>query len=1003
MAFGQPAATESFVARTWTRAEGLPNDSVTAVLQASDGFLWVGTQSGLVKFDGASFKPVGLYGSTNTGLRITDMCEDRQNRIWIGTEQLGLFCCSNGITRRIGAAGDITSPITALARGERNDLWVGTRKGLGLWNGQDLRWFTAKDGLPEEAISSICVASTLRSAATEDGRSGKVWITGHSGVYLYRDGQLAKYHFATESQGRSPEFLGVFEDQQRELWAFGDTYLIKLGEGRRFNYFRNGQISSARIWSFHEGRDGRLWIGTSGKGLFQFTGEGFRPVVLRNGVVPNDVRSIFQDRERNIWLGTDGGGLVQLRQERLRILGEVEGLPDTHASGIAQATTNQVLVSFLSEGAFIGDGEHFAPYGPPDLVSAEQFVHTLCRANNGDTWFGSASGGLLCLHKNRVVTFDSDSALAGTPVTYLQASARGDVWAGTLSGRVYACGHPDLQAAGSVDAGVTAMLRTLSDQLYVGTAAGSVWQLRKEGFVPVFSKTPPNASAITSLCEDSEGRIWVASCTNGLYCLHGGNVTCWPATQGLTGLRIYGLITDLEDNLWLTTSEGLALAEKPDLNEALESGTFTEPRMLEHLSISEVESGGGPSALRARDGSLWFILRGQVIHVDPRIWRPPKTIPAVFLESVRVNDGELRRVAVERGLAGSGGPANAVRLPAHVHGLDLQFTAPFLSSPERTRFRYRLEGLDTDWIEANPLDRRAHYGVIPSGSYCFRAIAANSEGVWNRQGVAFSFIVPIPLWRQPWVLTLEFATLAGVVAWIVRYVSHRRLQLRLIALEHSEEMSRERMRIAQDMHDEIGSKLARISYLSEVVKTQASGMPHAMEVVDSLAKTARDLLHSLGRMVWAVNPRNDSLENLASYLNRYAAEYFQNTPIRCQLVIPTQLPPVPLSAEVRHNIFLSFEEALTNAMKHSGATRVDVGLGVRDGRLKIEITDDGRGFDPATKASANNDGDNGLGLQGLQRRMQSIGGTCEIGSSPGQGTRVVLSFDLPQSHAGEND
>lgn len=270
---------ETFIARTWTTTEGLPNNSVTAVLQAGDGYLWVGTQSGLVKFDGASFNPVWLSGATNAGLRITDMCEDRQGRIWIGTEQQGLFCSSNRVTRRVDAGGTIASPITTLALGDTNDLWVGTRKGLGLWNGKTLRWFTSKDGLPEEAISSVCVA-----------RSGKVWITAHSGVYLYRDGQLAKYHFTTESQGRSPQFLGMFEDQQRELWAFGDTYLIKLDEGRRFNYFRNGQISSARIWSFHEGRDGRLWIGTSGKGLFQFTGDGFRPVVFRNGAVPSDVR-----------------------------------------------------------------------------------------------------------------------------------------------------------------------------------------------------------------------------------------------------------------------------------------------------------------------------------------------------------------------------------------------------------------------------------------------------------------------------------------------------------------------------------------------------------------------------------------------------------------------------------------------------------------------------------------------------------------------------------------
>jgi signal transduction histidine kinase/ligand-binding sensor domain-containing protein len=988
MGLAQPVSSEKFVARTWTKAEGLPNDSVTAVLQSSDGYLWVGTQGGLVKFDGASFKPVPLDYFTNTDVRITDMCEDRQNRIWVGTEKQGLFCCSNGTNRQVATERKIDSPITTLALGENDEIWVGTRKGLCLWNGKKLRWFKASDGLPEEAISSACVS-----------RSGKVWITAHSGVYLYRDGVLGRYHFSTESQGRSPEFLGIFEDQQRELWAFGDTYLIKLGEGRRFNYFRNGQISSARIWSFHEARDGRLWIGTSGKGLFQFTGEGFRPVALRDGSVPGDVRSIYQDRERNVWLGTDGGGLVQLRAEHLRVLGKAEGLPDTQASGIAQNSAGQIIISFTGEAAFAGDGEHFMPYGPADLINAQQLVRTLCVASNGDAWFGSPSVGLLCLHGDRVVNFDSASGLAGNAVTYLQAGGSDKVWAGTVSGQIYRCERTGLKPAGNVGSAVTTMLAS-SNRLYVGTASGSVWRSSRNGFVPLLAKPDSLASPITSLWEDSEGRIWIGTLTNGLHSFHNRILTSWPAAERQAHLRIYHLLTDSDDNLWLTTSKGIALAEKPTLKRAMRSGTFPEIRIIEHLSVPEIESSGGPSGMRAKDGSLWFILQGRVIRVDPHTWRYPRTIPPVYIESVSVNDSEIQHVPMGSGLLGSGDQPS-VRLPANVHRLDIDFTTPCLTSPERTHFRYRLEGIDGDWIEGNPMDRRAHYGVIPSGSYRFQVAAANPEGTWNTEGATFAFIVPIPLWRQPWLLAAELLALAGLAAWAARYLSHRRLRLRLSNLERSEEMSRERMRIAQDMHDEIGSKLARISFLSEVAKSEVKETPHQSDVVDSLAKTARDLLQSLDRMVWAVNPRNDSLESLASYLNRYASEYFQYTSIVCQLSIPSNLPVTPLSAEIRHNIFLSFEESLANAMKHSGATVVTVDLKVTEGQLQISVADNGAGFDPTLEPAALEalSGDDRLGLSGLRRRLQAVGGTCEIKSSPGHGTTIRLNLPLPQSHA----
>lgn len=979
----QSVASEKFVTRTWTHSEGLPDNSVTAVLQARDGYLWVGTQSGLARFDGVSFKPVALGTATNSDAWITDMCEDPQGRIWIGTEQLGLFCYSNTVVRQVGAGGEITRPITTLALGDGTDLWIGTRQGLGLWSGKKIRWFTVKDGLPEEAISSVCVA-----------RAGKVWITAHSGVYLYQNGQLGKYHFSTESQGRSPEFLGIFEDRQRELWAFGDTYLIKLGEGRRFNYFRNGQISSARIWSFHEARDGRLWIGTSGKGLFQFTGEGFRPVVFQNGTVASDVRAIYQDRERNVWLGTDGGGLVQLREEHLRQLGALEGLPGARATGIAQSRSNHILISYLGEGTFAGDGEHFLPFGPAELANALHFVHTLCAASNGDVWFGSASVGLLCLHGGRVVNFDAANGLAGQVVTYLQASTNGSVWAGTLAGQIYQCGEADLQPAGSVRAAVTAMLSAASNHLYAGTAAGSVWEMRGDRFVPLVARKATGASAITSMCEDAKGRVWIGTLTNGLHCLHNQVVTSWPAVGSLAELRVHGLITDLDGNLWLMTSSGLAVMETTELDKALESGEFSELRIIEHLNVSEAGISGGPNSLRANDGSLWFILQGRVIQVDPKSWRSPRTIPPVYIESVRVNNMALKNLAVT---AGAIEPVAKTlpRLPANVRAIDIEFTTPCLTAPERTRFRYKLEGFDADWIKGNPLERRVRYGVIPAGQYRFIVTAANAEGTWNKEGAAFAFIVPVPLLRQPWVLALALLALAGLVAWVARYVSHRRLRRRLSRLERSEEMSRERMRIAQDMHDEIGSKLARISFLSEGVKAELKGFYQQTDVVDSLAKTARDLLQSLDRMVWAVNPRNDTLEHLASYLNRHASEFFHSTPIQCELAIPGNLPALPLSAEIRHNIFLAFEEALTNVMKHSGATRVNVELKFEPGRLQISIADNGSGFEFSGRpeSGAERAAYDRLGLSGLRRRLESIGGECQIETSPGNGT--VVKFNLP--------
>jgi signal transduction histidine kinase len=212
-------------------------------------------------------------------------------------------------------------------------------------------------------------------------------------------------------------------------------------------------------------------------------------------------------------------------------------------------------------------------------------------------------------------------------------------------------------------------------------------------------------------------------------------------------------------------------------------------------------------------------------------------------------------------------------------------------------------------------------------------------------------------------------------------------------------MERERTRIAQDMHDEIGSKLARISFLSETAKAETKGSNPANGAIHSLSLTARDLLQSLDRMVWAVNPRNDSLEELAAYLNRYASEYFQNTPIRCRLAFPKDLPHIQLSAETRHNVFLAFEEALANTLKHSRATQVSAELTCYKETIEICIADDGCGFDAEAQALASNrTASEQIGLAGMCRRMRSIGGTCQITSSLTGGTLVKFVLLLPKTN-----
>jgi len=284
-------------------------------------------------------------------------------------------------------------------------------------------------------------------------------------------------------------------------------------------------------------------------------------------------------------------------------------------------------------------------------------------------------------------------------------------------------------------------------------------------------------------------------------------------------------------------------------------------------------------------------------------------------------------------------------------------------------------------------ERRARYGRLANGDYRFRVAVSQVDGVWNEAAEVFSFTVPTPLWRAPIAVAFYIFVAVAAVAGVARVISTRRLRAHLALLEQQRVVERERMRIAQDMHDDIGSKLTKISFLSERAKMESGGNGAVAGQIESIATTSRELLQTLDEIVWAVNPRNDSLEHLAAYLSHYAAEYFQNTEVQCEMRLPRDLPHHPLSAELRHNLFLAFEEVLNNALKHSGASKVSMEMATGPGSFQINVTDNGRGFDVKAKRK-------GIGLANIMSRDELYNGQAIIESSPGDGCTVLVIFAI---------
>jgi signal transduction histidine kinase len=292
--------------------------------------------------------------------------------------------------------------------------------------------------------------------------------------------------------------------------------------------------------------------------------------------------------------------------------------------------------------------------------------------------------------------------------------------------------------------------------------------------------------------------------------------------------------------------------------------------------------------------------------------------------------------------------------------------------------------------------RAAFYSYLPAGNYRFRVIACNSDGVWTEPGGALTLTVSRYFWQSWWFIGLAGLGLLVSVGVTVRVVEKRKIQRRLKRLVQERALERERTRIAQDLHDEMGAKLCRISFLSEHARQGGLKPEEVQDQIASISAASREVLHSLDEIVWAVNPHNDTLEHVASYIGQYAQEYFQMTGVECELDLPAQLPPHPLTSQMRHHLFLAAHEAMTNILKHSGATRAKVSMTCDAAEFEIAVADNGKGFDvSAVESKAETPAAvAGDGLRNMHQRLAGIGGDCKVESTLGRGTTVRFALPL---------
>jgi signal transduction histidine kinase/ligand-binding sensor domain-containing protein len=748
------------------------------------------------------------------------------------------------------------------------------------------------------------------------------------------------------------------------------------------------KFAGQEVSAFCKTRAGELWVGTR-RALFRWSKGHWESFPGRNGEPFGEVRVMFEDSEENLWVGTGTGGLARLKPRLVRTYTARHGLADGPILALREGADGQLWVGMQNGQVACGWAGDFKPFKAAHSVFGDAPVKSLLSTRDGALWVGTFGNGLARLKDGKATEFRPSigtMARIDKVNTMLEDSA-GVVWIGTFYTLYKATETnvlvPVLVDGREVRAPVTALLEDRAGGLWVAfdglglariSAGKSLWLTRREGLPTHF---------VRALHQDGAGTLWIGT-PAGLCAWRGGKLARFTTAEGLVDDTISQILEDDAANLWLGSNRGIMRVSIAELLDVAE-GRKSSPEVFlcgqrEGMLSEESSSGFSPAGLKARDGKLWFPTTKGLVMVDPSGLRTNVNMnpPPVYIEEVRA-DGRL----IQSG-------QTPITVAPTTRRLEFVYTALSFAAPERIRFKHRLEGFDSDWTDAGG-SRSATFGRLPPGQYKFQVIASNNAGVWNTVGQSFGFRIAAPFWRTRWFFSLIGLTSAGMLGAGIRFVSLRKLQRKLRRLEEAHAIEKERMRIAQDMHDELGAKLSRISFLSDMVRRNVPENSPATQQMEEVSDASREVIRTVDEIVWAVSPRNDSLESLAHYICGHAEEFFESTPIELELKLPDEFPQRKLSADIRHNLFCAVKEALTNVLKHSKATRVWIEFAVRPVAFEVIVIDNGQGFAVALPASA---GRVGNGLTNMHERLAGISGHLAMHSQLGQGARLVFTVPL---------
>ncbi len=1015
-----PSWAGPYSVTTWGVDEGLPQSSVTDIGQTPDGFLWIGTLlSGLSRFDGVrfvNFDSANTPALATTGVR--HLFVDSEGRLWVNGGDGSLLLKQGNTFVKVGDGFKVAAVIgewqgrmtfnTAdgeliIGRSGADGKWQWQRhkapvEGLSFYFSEDqagVIWFLAAGGKlgrftndrfeildAPPGLAGKIVQSVVRDDA------GRIWVGTDVELAHWEHGAFTNCNPAGPAGKISVRAIMPMPGER--FWLEVNGKLVCRDHGQwsaPVAEWDGNRLPWSQLRAFRADHGGGVWISLV-EGLVHLSRDGqLVRVTSADGLPSQSAQTVFSDQEGNLWAGYHRGGLIEVRPSTFHAVARREGLRDTLVTSLTEDTAGAIWLGTAGGSvARWADGvcTNFT------LPLRGRFCQDVVVAAgpDGRVWIGTGGNGLLVWDHGQFQAVLSPDQISADGVRQLLVAQNGGVWFANFSGLYrLAENKPDrvLTPSGTAQA-VAALKEGPNGSLWIGTIGGMLrrWQGGKLSSYQPQDNVP--SSRFCALWPEADGTVWIGTMTGGLLRFKDGWFTRFTQEDGLADNSISHILADDQGNLWLGSHVGVMCVAK---NSLVPRANRTGPVPCRWFGRSDglptvaLTLEFQPSCEKTHDGKLWFGTPKGASWVDPRDVRSPKPAPPVVVESVRA-DNQVREFSPP----GSTAAGPELTVEPGVNNLEVRFTSPVFTAPETMRFKYRLDPLDADWIDLGG-QRNVTFTHLSAGEYTFNVMAGNSDGRWSEPPAAFRLSVQPHYWeRTSFKVAMMFGVLGGV-ALIVWRITQQRLRRKLEVLRQQQQIDRERARIAQDLHDDLGAGLTEIRLTSAMSANPRLPEFESREYAREVSARAAELVQRMDEIVWAVNPRNDSIVSLSFYACQYAEQILKPLGLACRLDVPPGLPEISLNAEQRYNFFLAFKEAIANIAKHSGATELKLTIKVAGDKFVFKLEDNGRGFVPGGEPAGAD------GLRNIRERISRLGGECEIASEPGQGTQVFLRVPIP--------